>query len=293
MVEGFEELLDQTYRKRFPDPIHVDAYQPTASRSNRVVLVEVFTGAGCPPCAGADLAMDAAMERYPTKDVAVLMFHEHIPHPDPMANPDTVKRASFYDLQGVPTLAIDGDAKVGGSSRAEAKSIYDRFDPEIEQDLQKPAEAEIRLTATREGDVVKVRATVDNLKPDAKDVKLQIALIEEGLRYSGENGIRFHPMVVRAMAGKDAQGFEVEAGKSATFEWSFDVDKISSALKTYLDDYEKNNDRYGKITFIEKKYRIDPKHLAVAAFVQESKTRHILQASFATVGSPAQTAATR
>ena len=57
-------MLDTEYHKRFPNPVHVEAYKPTAARTDRVVLAEVFTGSGCPPCAGADIAFDAAMERY-------------------------------------------------------------------------------------------------------------------------------------------------------------------------------------------------------------------------------------
>jgi hypothetical protein len=44
--DGLEELLDIRYRKLFPNPIQVDQYKPTVSRSNRVVLAEFFTGAG-------------------------------------------------------------------------------------------------------------------------------------------------------------------------------------------------------------------------------------------------------
>jgi len=58
---GLDEVLDAEYRKRFPDPLHLDAYKPAAKRSDRLVLAEVFTGSGCPPCVGADLAFDAAM----------------------------------------------------------------------------------------------------------------------------------------------------------------------------------------------------------------------------------------
>jgi len=63
-LDGVEAMLDAEYHKRFPNPIHLEAYKPTEKRSDRVVLAEVFTGSGCPPCAGADVAFDAALERY-------------------------------------------------------------------------------------------------------------------------------------------------------------------------------------------------------------------------------------
>jgi hypothetical protein len=90
---GLNSFLDAEYNKRFPNPVHLDAWRPTAKRTGRLVLAEVFTGSGCPPCAGADLAFDAAMERYSRKDFAVVMYHQHIPRPDPMTNLDTQARA--------------------------------------------------------------------------------------------------------------------------------------------------------------------------------------------------------
>jgi hypothetical protein len=51
-------------------------------------------------------------------------------------------------------------------------------------------------------------------------------------------------------------------------------------LKAYLDEYEVKNDRFGKITFAEKKDVINPSDLAVVAFVQDEKTKKVLQASY-------------
>ena len=37
-LDGLEAMLDTEYRKRFPNPIHMEAYKPTEKRSDRVVL---------------------------------------------------------------------------------------------------------------------------------------------------------------------------------------------------------------------------------------------------------------
>src|SRR5207253_3126066 len=96
--ESLDEYLDDTYRKRFPNPLHAEPYLKTAARTDRAVLAEVFTGSGCPPCVAADLAFDVALERYSRNDVVVLMYHQHIPRPDPMTNPATLARAKFYNV---------------------------------------------------------------------------------------------------------------------------------------------------------------------------------------------------
>ncbi|HNY41793.1 MAG TPA: tetratricopeptide repeat protein, partial [Bryobacteraceae bacterium] len=56
---GQKEWLDERYRKLFASPLHPVKYTPGAKRSGRVVLGELYTGAGCPPCLAADLAFDS------------------------------------------------------------------------------------------------------------------------------------------------------------------------------------------------------------------------------------------
>ena len=67
-----------------------------------MVLGEVFTGSGCPPCAAADVAFDAAMERYSRKDLAVVMYHVHVPRPDPMTTNETSARSKNYGVPAYP-----------------------------------------------------------------------------------------------------------------------------------------------------------------------------------------------
>jgi hypothetical protein len=48
LLKRAEELADESYRKKFPGPIHVEPYKADASRSGRVVLAEIFTGSRLP-----------------------------------------------------------------------------------------------------------------------------------------------------------------------------------------------------------------------------------------------------
>ncbi len=280
--DGLESYLDERYATLFPAPFVPVKYKTTGKPSDRTVLAELFTGAGCDPCAGADLAIDAELERYSRKELAVLELDQHIPEPDPLANPDSVKRFNFYHAGGTPTLAIDGTTKIVGADRNGAKNRFDEIDKQVQTALQSPAEAAIRVTAWRAGDRVQVHTSVTNIRSTSKTLKLRIALVEDRLRYSGENGIRFHHMVVRSIAG-NAGGFAIEPGKDCDTPYTFDIPKISDGLKTYLDGYEKANDRFGPITFIRKMYAINPSDLSVIAFVQDETTKHILQASYAPV----------
>jgi len=279
-IAGLDAMLDSEYRKRFPNPIHVEAYQPTEKRSDRLVLAEVFTGAGCPPCVGADLAFDAALGRYSRKDLAVVVYHLHIPRPDPMTNTDTQAAAKSDGVNAVPTFFVDGKKTVGGGGRETAKNVFGRFQPDLEKDLESPAEARLKVEAALAGNRVNVAAEVDAVNSESKGLKLQMALVEKELRYTGENGVRFHPMVVRAMGGENGLGFAVEAGAAARLGHTFDLDAISAAIKAHLDDYEAKGHRGESFKFTEKKYRIDRDELAVVVFVQDDKTKHVLQSVY-------------
>jgi thiol-disulfide isomerase/thioredoxin len=279
-LNGFDAMLDSEYNKKFPNPLHLDAYKPTEKRSDRMVLAEVFTGSGCPPCVGADLAFEAVSERYARKDFVAVMYHEHIPQPDPMTNPDTQARLKYYAVGGVPTYFIDGETvKFNGANREGTKGVWEHIQKPIETDLEKPAEARLNVHAGITGKAVSVRATVDGVKSESKDLKLHVLLLEKELKYSGENGIRFHPMVVRAMGGKDDDGFALTAGGAASFDQAWDLDKVSAGLKAHLDDYEAKGHRGNPFKFSEKKYQIDSADLAVVVFVQDAKTKHILQST--------------
>ena len=122
-------------------------------------------------------------------------------------------------------------------------------------------------------------AAVSGVKSASKDLNVQVLLLEKEQVYSGENGIRFHPMVVRAMGGEKDEGFALKDG-AGSFNQTFDLAKIVAALKTYLDDYELHPTRGNPFQFTEKKSEIDAHDLAVVVFVQDAKTKHVLQSAF-------------
>ena len=311
-IDGLESELDARYEKDGPKAPEVTRYERAADRSDRVVLAEIFTGAGCPPCVAADLAFESAMHRYGSNDLAVLMYHLHVPRPDPMTNSYTQARSKFYAVTGVPTYVIDGESKVGGGAADNAGPLFKKsIEPVVDKRLTTKTEAGLTLKANATAQGVKATVTVEPRETKATKLRLHIVLAEEQIRYSGENGIRFHPMVVRAMASTGVEppkpatpaadgaakpaddaakpaapalpvpalGFALEPGKAKTVEYTFDLAKVTADALANLDDLEKNSTRFPNHKFVQKKHEVNAKKLRLVAFVQDEDSKQILQSA--------------
>jgi len=288
-----DRMLDERYERDAPR-VEAKPYTDSKKRTDRMVVAELFTGSGCPPCVAADMAFEAAIDRYSAKDVAVLVYHLHIPRPDPMTNPSTQTRRGFYEVNSTPTYVIDGSTqRGGGGGAAQAERLFrDAIESVIDKRLEGKPGARIKLRAGMKGGNVDVTAEVGKTaktgKPDQK-LRLQVALVEELVRYTGENGVRFHPMVVRSLASteKDQFGFAVTPGQTSRVTHTFDVAKVVADAKAHLDSMESGaSERFGKFQFIERKNAIDTANLRVVAFVQDEKTKEILQAAVVDLPAP-------
>jgi len=290
-LDGLEEKLDAIYLSR-PKPFDPGHYAATGKESGRVVLAELFTGSECPPCVAADQAFDGLAERYDRNMVAVLVYHLHIPGPDPMTNPDTESRAKYYEVGSTPTVIIDGaDKQVGGGSSAQSPMVFDNCKGKIEARFSKsPLAVFTDLKAKIEGQRLTVTGQV-NLAPEAADkakkARLRIALVQDIVRYTGGNGIRFHNFVGRKFIGPLAGWPLKQPGAKTSISESVDISKLGDNQREYLTKYE--NEFAGKFRrgfkFREKLDHIEPARLVIIAFVQDDQTKEILQVCFVKPGS--------
>ena len=328
---GFAAEMDARYAQLFPPPFTPGKHAPAAG--GRTILLELFTGSACGPCVGGDLAVDGLLESYPRSEVVALAFDQHIPEPDPLANPDSVARAQVYGISGTPSFVVDGTLEpFYGGHRDGSKDLYEKLVKLVDADAAGTSDVALKLTAEKgPGGMVQAHAVVtlpsttelqekltapaaaepataaaaDKKGAAGKEKKaampavsaaeaapvepriiVNFALVEDEIRYSGENGIRFHRMVVRALSKPADEGFAANPSAAVTLDASFDPDAISRSLATYLDDYEQKNDRFGKIAFLSKDTKMQPGHLAIAAWVQDARTHRVLQAALIPVGDP-------
>jgi hypothetical protein len=283
-----ENILDTLYLRDVP-PFKPPAFAGRKDKSaNRVAVMELFTGAQCPPCVAADVAFDALLKSYRSGELVLIQYHMHIPGPDELTNPDTVARWDYYreefpdDIRGTPSTLFNGKPLAGGGGgMVNAQAKYKQYTDIINPLLEKTSAVKLAGTATRDGD--RIAVAVDVAGADDADLKLRLLVVEESVKYVGGNGLRFHHQVVRAMPG-GAEGVAVK-GKSFKHAATADLGEVRKELNKYLDEYAAETRPFPK-----PQRPMDLTGLKVIVLVQDDKTKEIVQAAQFDVGAkPAAT----
>jgi hypothetical protein len=270
-IDKLEDALDREYLKDAV-PFKPKAFAGRKNQSERVVLVELFTGAQCPPCVAADVAFDAFLQTYKPAEVVFLEYHLHVPRPDPLTNPDSEKRARFYDVPGTPSFYLDGEAgpPFGGPKQA-GKPLYDRLRSIIEEALAKETKAKLKLAATRQDSAIDITAEVSGLEKPTDTLRLRFALIEDVVRYAARNGQRLHHHVVRAFpGGVEGQKLSDKPGKHTA---RVDLTELTKSLGDYLTAAD------AKRPFPDDDRPLNLKNLKIVAFIQDEESKSVLQAA--------------
>ena len=281
--------LDRRYREHFSTPLHPKPYEDESQAPHHTVLAEFVTGAGCEPCTAVDFSFEAELQRYSRKDLALIVYHMHAPTSDPMSNASAEERFKYYDVHGAPTIFLNGEKVVPGEgTKSESQRVFDSLDQQIEERLNSPAGAKLEVSAKLDRGVVQSVVRVGSVSENDHPLRLQLALVEDEISYSGENGLRFHPMVVRNLAhadGSSVAGFTVAAGTDTSVRYEFNLKQIEADNLKYYDWYIGDLfKRVGiKASFREKRYEIDEHNLSVVAFVQDDTTKRVLDAVYVKV----------
>jgi hypothetical protein len=267
------------YAKAHP-PFKTEPFAGRKGKSDRAVLVELFTGAECPPCAAADYALDGLMKTYKPTEVICLQYHCHIPAPDPLTSPDGEDRLGYYQdqISGAPTVFIAGKVgPPGGGPAAAAEKKYQSYRPLIEAALEKPAGVKLELGAAKKGARYELQAHVSDLEKPGPKVMLRFVLAEERVRYAGGNGVRYHHLVVRAMPGGE-KGFPLTE-KAHEKTVSFTPEELRAELTKYLNRIAK---REGDFPRPDRPLAL--RNLKAVALVQNDETKEVLQAVMIDLG---------
>lgn len=247
-------------------------------KSDRALLLELFTSTECDPCLAAEMSFNAFSKTYKPSEVVLLEYHLPRPGPDPLACPAAEARAKFYGDQvgRLPAMFFNTNSlRVPAGDASDAQEIYNAFLTLIGRNLERPADVKLKAVATRKGDKIDVKIDVSGLKDKSEEVRLRILLVEEQIDYKGSNNLAVHHHVVRAIVG-DADGVALK-GKDLSKTFSADLAKVRKDIKDYLDKEAKKKPFAGKVP------PLDPKKLRVVAFVQNDGTNQVLQAVLAPI----------
>ena len=251
--------------------------------TGKVVLAELFTGAECGPCAGADAAFDALSEYYPRTDLAILEYHVHIPAPDPMTNPQSFQRYKYYGGNfGTPTVFFNGTEKLtGGGPKLLLKNRFNVYNYIITQMMHKKPEITFTGSADLKDSLINVNL---DLKGKSKtNTSLHLALVEKSIRYFGSNGVTKHLFVVRSLIGLGDDIKLKLKNNSEKFNETFNLNEIQNTLSKYLDNPTSDPSWRANVKFAGWRARtdiMDRKNLAVVAWVQDNSTKEILQSYY-------------
>ena len=239
---------------------------------NRVALLELFTGAECPPCVAADLATSGLEATYAPTEVIVLRYHQHIPGPDVFANDITLARFEGYAGQGTPMLCFNGTPLPNsGGYLEQTAGLYQQLRELVAPVLKEKSDYTLELSAEATAGKVAIKAQAISDKPVSETVRLVLVLVEDQVELLAGNGIRSHEMIVRAMPGG------VEGVGPADDKLEFTKELNLARLKTSLADSLQNFEKEANIRFANKP--LDLKKLHLVAFVQDKDSKAILQAA--------------
>lgn len=196
--DGFDDYIRSIYDEKIID-FADDAAEVEDVGASRV-LIELFTGGSCPPCVSADVALEAVAKAFP-ENAVVLRYHMDVPAPDPLAVNGGESRYTAYQLQGTPSLVVNGvPRQIPGliGPYQMAKAGFRNLSYLVKELSNEPSRAKVDAIAVRDDESVRVVVTSSNI-PASFKAKAVVVLAAKSLSLDMPNGIREHGMVVRAL----------------------------------------------------------------------------------------------
>lgn len=152
-----------------------------AQQPDKLVLIEAFSNASCPPCAANNPQMNALLNNNTTKAISV-KFQANFPGVDPMnaQNPtENNNRRSYYGVNAVPGVMVDGVTGPINSGAINQGDIDAAYNPGTDIDVQ------VSHTISAGFDSIFITATANNLGTSnlTGDIRLHVALIEREINF--------------------------------------------------------------------------------------------------------------
>ena len=195
----------------------------TNAQNERILLLESFTNTGCGPCAMYNPGMDALIANNRDKVVAI-KYHVNWPSSaDPMYlhnTSDNGSRVSYYGVNSVPRVVVDGN-RFSGNSGDITQSIIDQLSV-----IESPLELRLFWELNEAQDAITVHVMGRASTDIEGSLKLYVGVIEKEIHFNsapGPNGEKdFYDVMKKLLpssSGQSLNSLEANGYFAYTFTW--------------------------------------------------------------------------
>ena len=231
----------------------------TYAQVQRMVMIEGFSNASCPPCAAQNPAYKTMLDNNATKVIA-MKYQTNWPGVDPMnaqTQAEVGPRVTYYNFNGVPYGLIDGTI-ISGGSYAGALNGLDQTEIDTRYAVSSPFDLALTHNFSADMDSVFISATISTPATfSGTTLKLHVAMVEKEIVFAaapGSNGETEFHNVMRKMY-PDANGTALPATWSSGNTQTYN---FAAPIPSYIYDYTQ---------------------IAVVAFIQENTNKVVHQAA--------------
>ncbi len=201
------------------------------AQDSRVVLIEQFTQASCPPCAPANVRIQNILKNYPETEVVILRYQASFPGFDPMYNhnkKDVNNKQSYYSIRSVPGSVIDG--QMGPDH---PNTIINTTNLNARKRVAPGCRIECTPSTSKDGKQIMVHAKITALKDFVGNEAATIAIIEKHIHFDkppGGNGEKdFFNVMKKLLPTANGQPLpKLKKGEAYEFDVEWELQNIYS-----------------------------------------------------------------
>ena len=197
----------------------------------KYVFIEHFTNTLCTICSSRNPAMFNTLSNYegdyhhiayhPPAPYSACKFYQH-------NKVENAGRASYYNILGTPSIALNGVLQGGGSPLLRVTKFEEQLN------LTSPIQVVVEETTGQDRQVTIRVITVGDAP--TQDLRIYAAVVEKEVQYNAPNGENLHHNVFRDMLS-DLEGDSFMAaisGQEMVFTFNYSIDAEWVADETYV-----------------------------------------------------------
>ena len=201
-------------------------FTASINASKRVVIAEEITATWCTYCPGAQIGIHELKERA-YDSLAVIAYHSSTS--DPFYTSEAAQRASYYNLQGYPTMWIDGTLSVVGGQHS--GNMYPSYRPLFNNrsQISSPLTIELSSSYNPGNGTGTVNANIKNTNAGTVTGTLQFVLTETNIPYNWQGQSILYDVVRDMLPDANGESVSIPAGDSIQKSRNFTINSSWTA----------------------------------------------------------------